>query len=356
MQTEYLIVGQGISGSWLTYYLEKEKRSFLVIDKYDKFSSSAIAAGVINPVTGRRHVNTWMAEEIMPFVSRVYKELGLLLGIEAISQKNLLDFFPNPQMLESFQRRIEENSVYLHNCTEKNEFAEFFHYDFGCGEISPVYTVHLDTLLPAWRKQLLNNQQLVEETFNYSLLDINQHKIKYKDIEADKIIFCDGVASASNPWFRQLPFAPNKGELLIVEIPGLPPHHIYKKGMMLVPLSTPGLFWAGSDYKWEFNDPDPTPSFRNKMEKLLKSWLKIPFKVVDHLAGIRPATLERRPFVGSHPQFPSIAILNGMGTKGCSLAPYFARQLTNHFINGTAIDSEADVCRYSKILAREFPL
>ena len=29
----------------------------------------------------------------------------------------------------------------------------YFNYEFGCGEIKPVYTAHLETLLPAWRQQ-----------------------------------------------------------------------------------------------------------------------------------------------------------------------------------------------------------
>ena len=81
-------------------------------------------------------------------------------------------------------------------------------------------------------------------------------------------------------------------------------------------------------------------------------WLKVPFKIIDHLCGIRPATLERRPFVGFHPLHPSIGILNGMGTKGCSLAPFFAKQLANHLVHNEPINSEADVYRFSKILSR----
>ena len=92
--------------------------------------------------------------------------------------------------------------------------------------------------------------------------------------------------------------------------------------------------------------------FREKTEQLLKDWLKIPFKIIDHLSGIRPATLERRPFVGLHPLHPNIGILNGMGTKGCSLAPFFANQLVDHLLHNKPITPEADIKRFSKILAR----
>ena len=41
--------------------------------------------------------------------------------------------------------------------------------------------------------------------------------------------------------------------------------------MMLVPLATAGLWWVGSNYAWEFDNPDPTTEFREKTEQLLKS-------------------------------------------------------------------------------------
>ena len=122
--------------------------------------------------------------------------------------------------------------------------------------------------------------------------------------------------------------------------------------MTLAPLDKPGLFWLGSIYLWEYENLDITQDFRNKAESILKEWIRIPFRIVDHLAGLRPATLERRPFVGLHPQHKQIGILNGMGTKGCSLAPYFARQLADHLLFHMDITPEADVRRFSKILAR----
>jgi glycine/D-amino acid oxidase-like deaminating enzyme len=352
MQVDYLIVGQGISGTWLSYYLQKEGRRFIVIDNNSKNSSSKIAAGIINPVTGRRHVTVWMAEEVLPFAWNAYNEIGNKLGITAISQKNIIDFFPSPQMRLSFLDRFKEDNTYVNIYPEQDHFLQLFNYEFGCGEISPVYVAHLETLLPAWRQQLKSNNQLLEEEFEISELKISTGKIQYKEISASAIIFCDGNNCVNNPYFRQLPFAPNKGEALLVEIPGLSNDLIYKKGMTLTPLATPAHWWIGSNYLWEFDDPNPTKEFREKTVQLLKDWLKIPFKTIDHLSGIRPATLERRPFAGFHPLHPTIGILNGMGTKGCSLAPFFARQLVDYLLYSKPINPEADILRFQKILSR----
>ncbi len=350
---DYLIIGQGISGTFLSYYLNKEGKSILVIDNADKNSPSRIAAGIINPVTGRRHVTVWLADEILPFAWDAYQQLGHELGITAISHKNIIDFFPSPQMRVSFLGRIEENDKYVHSFPEQNHFNHIFKYDFGCGEIRPVYTAHLETLLPSWREHLLKQNLLLEKEFDLSHLKVEEDNIRYNDITAAKIIFCDGTSSTRNPYFSQLPFAPNKGEALLIEIPDLPNDRIYKKGMMLSPLQGPGdLWWAGSNYAWEFDNADPTPAFREQTSLLLKEWLKIPFKIKEHFCGIRPATLERRPFVGLHPNYPSIGILNGMGAKGCSLAPFFSRQLVDHLLFQKPLYAEADIHRFRKILSR----
>ncbi len=354
MQVDYLIIGQGISGTWLSYYLQKEGKSFLVIDNASKNSSSKIAAGIINPVTGRRHVEVWMAEEILPFAWHAYNQIGNELNITAISRKNIIDFFPSPQMRVSFLQRIEEKNQYVHSYPEQNNFNSFFKYDFGCGEIKPVYIAHIETLLPAWRQQLKTQNLLLEEEFEINDLEVFPDSITYKNITASAIIFCDGNSCANNPYFNLLPFAPNKGEVLIVEIPELPKTSIYKKGMLLTPLQGMGaLWWVGSTYAWKFDNADPTIEFRGKTKSLLNDWLKIPFNIVAHLSGVRPATLERRPFVGLHPLHPNIGILNGMGTKGCSLAPFFAKQLVDHCCYNKTLNPEADIKRFRKILSRK---
>lgn len=354
MNTEYLIVGQGICGTFLSYYLQKENKSFLVIDNKNENAPSRIAAGIINPVTGRRLVTTWMIDELMPFAWDAYSAIGHELNITAISHKNIIDFFPTPQMCEAFLKKIEEDGEYVHSYPEQNHFNSFFNYDFGCGEIRPVYMTHLEAILPSWRKVLSANQQLLEEDFVINDLKVWETGVEYRDIKAEKIIFCDGVNCFNNPYFKLLPFAPNKGEVIIAEIPDLPDNYIWKKGFLMAPLQGMGayLFWIGSSYEWDFTDTLPSEKFRNAVTEFLKTSVKVPAKIIDHKAGERPATLERRPFVGRHPLHNNIGILNGMGTKGCSLAPYFAKQLTDFLIYEKPIRPDADVKRFLKILAR----
>lgn len=351
MQLEYLLIGQGICGTWLSYFLKQENKSFLVIDDNQPNTSSRIAAGIINPVTGRRIVKTWMIDELIPFIESAYSEIEKELGIIVLSQKTIIDFFPTPQMRLAFLDR-KEDEPFLQISSNENEFGNDFSYDFGFGKISPSFIVHLETLLPEWRKKLLANGQLTDDKFDIAQLKISENKIQYQDHIADKIIFCDGVNSFRNPLFRNLPFAFNKGEMLLIEADNISPDYIYKKGIILAPMHSKNIFWVGTNYIWDFTDDLPTNEFREKTELNLKQWLKVPFKVLDHRASIRPANIERRPFVGMHPVYKNIGILNGMGSKGCSLAPYFAKQLVNHLIYKKEILPEADIKRFSRILAK----
>ena len=78
----------------------------------------------------------------------------------------------------------------------------------------------------------------------------------------------------------------------------------------------------------------------------------MPFTVEGHFAGIRPATVERRPFAGMHPRYPEFGLLNGMGSKGASLAPFMARQFCTALCGGEPVQPEAGLERFKNILMR----
>jgi glycine/D-amino acid oxidase-like deaminating enzyme len=274
------------------------------------------------------------------------------LQVTAIEQKNIIDFFPTAQMRQAFMDRYAADKEFLSLPQNENDFREYFSYDLGYGIVDPCYLVNLPEILPAYRNVLKSQNQLLEEKFSYDQLQVGNDGVQYGAIAAKAVIFCDGISSATNPWFGNLPFAPNKGEMLLIEAAELPAENIFKRGFNLVPWKE-NTFWVGSSYEWDFEHDQPTAIFRERTEAVLKGWLKTAFKIIDHRASVRPATLERRPFVGFHPQYPSLGIFNGMGTKGCSLAPYFANQLVQHIQYQAPLHPEADVRRFQRVLMRD---
>ena len=296
-------------------------------------------------------MRTWRIEELLPFAFNAYTEFGKEFKKDVIRQCSILDFHPGMQMKEAFEKRLTEEQEYLHkaSCSEWNNT---FNFHFDIGEISPCLLININLFLKLFAERLKNENCLINETFSWNDCTIKEDFVIYKDITAKKIICCDGVAGISNPYFKNLPYAPNKGEVVIVKIPDLPRDYIYKQGISIVPWKD-DLFWAGSSYDWNFADDKPAEAFRQKITSHLNYWLKIPFEIVDHIASVRPANMERRPFAGLHPKFTAVGILNGMGTKGCALAPFFAKQLSDYLVEGKPIYADADVRRFEKTLSRK---
>ena len=349
---DVLIVGQGLAGTWLSWWLHQAGVSFHVIDNPDRGGASVRAAGLINPVTGRRMVTTWMIDELMQFAFHSYGELGNFLNESFIQEVSLIDLFPSVQMLQAFQKRVEEDNTYLFPADDREKYSAWFRYDFGWGSVKPCALVKVENLLTLWRAWLKKKELLIESFFELSDHHIEDSVVDYAGTKYRFIIFCDGVSSLQNPYFNKLPFALNKGEGLLVAINGLPAGLAFKKGMSLIPFRE-NIYWLGSSYEWTFDNDQPSGNFRKAAEGWLNHNLKLPYAILEHFAAIRPATLERRPFIGFHPLFPQIGIINGLGTKGCSLAPFFAKQLVNKLTGEGNIDPLADISRFEKIITRK---
>ena len=62
---DFIIIGQGIAGSVLSWRLIEKNIKFLVINDSSKINSSNSALGLYNPITGKKFVETWNSNEII---------------------------------------------------------------------------------------------------------------------------------------------------------------------------------------------------------------------------------------------------------------------------------------------------
>ncbi len=183
---DYLIVGQGISGTFLSYYLQKAGQSVVVIDPASEHTASKVASGIINPVTGRRIVKTWLIDELLPFVWTAYQQLGAELKATLIRQCNVLDFFATPQMRDAFENRTAEEPRLLHLLPDNDDLLSLFRYNYGIGEIDPCYLTDVQTLLRLWRQQLQQNGALREEKWEAQHLQTGPTGVRYKDLSGQQ--------------------------------------------------------------------------------------------------------------------------------------------------------------------------
>jgi len=68
IEYDYLVIGQGLAGSAIALQLLKRNRKFMVLDQPHQNNSSAVAAGIFNPITGKKWVKTWLAEQLFPYM------------------------------------------------------------------------------------------------------------------------------------------------------------------------------------------------------------------------------------------------------------------------------------------------
>ena len=346
--TKVLVIGQGICGTLLSWFLYQNNIHHTVIDSFKENAPSRIAAGLINPVTGRRYVTVWKDDILLPFAQKTYLEIEAFLQKKIYTPYQILDCFPNHFMKEGFEKRLLENNHYLENFSAKIKNVTA---PLGIGAINQCATVNLNVLIDSWQAFLTSRNQFKNTFFELEALSYSDKKIKYQDEEFDYIIFCNGAAAAEMNLFSKLPFAINKGEALHLKIDEIDASHIYKKSFCLIPFGNKNEYWFGSNFIWNFEDEAATDIFAQEAISQLQNFITCNFTIKKQLSGLRPATIERRPFVGFHPQHNTIGILNGMGSKGCSLAPYYANQLVHSIIYQHAIDKEVDINRFKNILS-----
>jgi glycine/D-amino acid oxidase-like deaminating enzyme len=351
MEYDFLLVGQGICGTLLSRQLLQAGHSVLVADNGNPAAAGRVAGGIINPVTGKRMVRSWLAEQLIPFALTEYQTIGAELGVDLVKQCSILELHATREAAALFEDKCATEREYLEPLSDDTSWQAYFMYNYGVGAVRQCLIADLRALVTGWRRVLQAGGNLLTANIDAADIERDEQWVYWKDVKARKLIFCDGAAGAGNRWFGMLPWSKDKGEALIVSIPGLPRQDIYKQGVSIVPWHD-GLFWVGAAHDWKYTTEQPTAAFRNSVQEQLDYWLKLPYEVVDHIAALRPANFDRKPFVGMHPVHDNIGIFNGMGGKGCSLAPYFAQQFAAFLTDGTPVMEDVAVGRYRKVLSR----
>lgn len=342
---DFLIVGGGFSGINMAAQLQQHQKTFHLIDSCDFNSATAVSAGLINPVTGRKFATQWNMDELIPLAVKTYTHFEQQLGIKCLYESAVFKIHKSESALEEWLRVKDAGviSTYIDATKNNSHYAKYLDFRFGGITIHPAFHVDSPTLLHAFYKSI--KEHLIQSIFNYNDLSIEQGIFIYNNTKYNHIIFCEGVHAMQNPYFDFIAFKPAKGECLIVEIPNFNTTQIIMKGIMLVPMHN-NIYWVGATNTWNDLTTATTVSGKSELEEGLNALLKVPYRVLAHKAAIRPTIRDRAPAVGRHPNIKNMFVLNGMGTKGTAHAPYYAQQLVAHILNNTPINKEANVNRF----------
>lgn len=344
MEIDFLLIGQGIAGTALAYRLKQAGKKIRIIDQPTGNQSSRVAAGLYNPVTGRKMVKTWNADLLFPEIKPFYQELEEMTGERFLMEQNIYRPFLS----------IEEQNEWMGHSAEEGflRYLEEIYTESQSPDLKDPYGgvllkqsgwLKIPDFLEAMKSYF--KEDLVIETFEEEELAFENELWQYKDFQAKALIYCNGLGAMQSRFFGFLPFAPVKGEILEVK-QAFCPDYIVNRGVFRVHLGE-GIHRVGSTYTKHDLDQGPTESAKSEILERLEDLVKLPIEgIVSHKTGIRPATRDRKPFLGKHPKAESVYIFNGFGAKGVSLVPYFSKIMCDYLLGKTSIAKEVDIARY----------
>ncbi len=338
---DYIILGGGIAGSLLAWQLHLRKKSFLLIDNEDPHASSRVAGGMINPITGKRLVLTWMAEKLYDFNHRFYPRLEKSLGVPFYRELPLRRVFKNAAQANDWLvrcRQADYRPFILNDGDETSLFGIKTPFGYGTVLGAAVDTV---PLLNALHAVLGNSYRKTNITYD-EIKPAKEH-IRIGELACQKLIFCEGWKATANPWFSYLPFNPCKGDVLKIRAE-ISQHTGIAAGVFLLPFGD--HFRCGSTYIWDELDCTATEQGLRTMTRQLENILSVPHALLEHKAAVRPTVKDRRPFLGRHPREKRFYIFNGLGTKGLSLAPWFSRHMADYLLGHGGLMPEVDIKRF----------
>lgn len=325
------IIGQGLAGSLAGWYLAKAGQRILVIDDSYRGSSSVVAAGIVNPITGKSFVRSWNIGEFLPFALLAYRDMEAGLGISVVREVNIIRSLYTTEDENNWYARSADPVVgrFVSPHADISEFAGKVTPPFSYGETCGTFHVHLAILLQALKERWTESGNYMEDKFCHNELEIAAGGFKYRNLTFGRILFCEGHLASANPYFKLSAMAPSKGEVLLVKIPGASFRKMYKDDLFMVHQHD-DVYWVGSGYQWNAPDDRPTEATRLKLEAKLAAILTVPFEVVGHKAAIRPTMHTRRPVFIEHDEIKGMFMFNGLGTKGTSIGPLAASQISDY--------------------------
>ncbi len=351
---KFLIIGQGLAGTLVGHRLEQAGHEVHYVDAPEQTASSAIAAGIVNPITGRRFVKSWKIDDLIPEAKTLYANLEQQLGHKIWYASPLVRTLYNRGDRNDWQARSADPGYadYMEDEPNPGQIPAITAPVFAYAGVRHAARVDVAGLVGSVRKKLVQEDRLLSGAMEYE--DIPEvlgaaagagGRLKKKGYY-NHVVCCEGWRARYNPYFSYLPHGGNKGEVLIIKTKAPLLDRMFKHRVFLVPLAN-GTYWVGATSENRFTDDSPTPTNRQFLEDRLAEILTgTEYEIIGHHAAVRPTVKDRRMFIGQHPEVPGLWIFNGLGTKGASLAPLGSRWLTEAILEGKDIPAEVDIQRF----------
>ena len=323
MRADLLIAGQGLAGTLLGWELERAGIPFRIADPGHGAAASRVAAGIVNPITGRRLVKSWRVESLLPMARESYRAFEAVLGVPVWREMRVRRWFADDRESRVFAEKQARGDLAPY--AGAADAAGFW--------INQAARVDTTALLAAARVRWKAMGWLREES-----VDIAAELENF-----DLVIDCTGVAGARG---GSVPWEFSRGEVLTLAVAGLDPDVILNRGHWVLPLE-PGAAKVGATHEPGNPEVSPTAAAGTALERSAAALLQREFTVTGHEAGVRVNLPDRHPVAGRHPANARRGRINGLGAKGALLAPMLARQWVQHLTEGVPFDPDVTETRFA---------
>ncbi len=323
----WTIVGQGLAGTCLAWTLWERGEPFTLIDR-EQGGSSRVAAGLINPVTGKNFEPSKGIDVFLPEALRFYRKIEDLLGTRFWHPLPVIRLASTPaEWLKILSKRELPTVVpWLGNQGRPLEPIEGW-----SGAIALTGGGRLDT-----RTFLDCSRDFFLSRGIYQKSDIQTEPPN------PHMLWCEGARGLMADRYGAHRCA--KGEILTLAASGWDETHIrIGAGGWLVPLGG-GRFKAGATYEWQQLDDHPTTAGLARVSEIASRLGGPEFEIIAHEAGIRPILRRSEPLIGPLPQ--GGWMFNGLGSKGSLYAPGMASRLADWLLSGIEPGEEMDFRKF----------
>lgn len=320
---DFLILGQGLAGTCLALRLAMSGRDYRIVDDGCPDSASRNAAGLMNPVTGRRMALTWNFEEVWGNSTYFYSEAFHFLLHRSgsfLQKKTIRRMLHTTEEMNFLEAKSAwagyGDTVQIKGTGDENPV---FGKTAGEAKINSGYRLDVPEFLSIALEYFKSENKLTGEKFLPEELKEAGNFWNYKGMSFRNVVSCLGLGC---PWVSEMLW-PVKGQIYVLE--GLPDwgDDVQKTEHFLIPLSGDQVL-AGSTYEREFSHLLPDKEGYETITASIRPELKPELRIARSWAALRPTTPDRRPVIRELKR--GLWAINGLGAKGVSLAPFAAEE------------------------------
>ncbi len=351
--TENLIIGQGLAGSAMAWTVHWAGKNLLLVDRGEPNTASRVAAGLITPVTGKRMVHSPDFDQYWNAAKQFYRRVEQETGTSLFEEKEMIRLFEDEASRTEFTERSDEYSQHATQPWE-GTLQRAGRLQIGIS-MRPAGRLNVKAYLTATRTFFEERNSYVASEIDVTsdLLVKDQVEWSGKKVTADRLILCQG--SEQNQFFPGVPNNRSRGDILKVKIEGYERSEVVHRSIWIAPESN-GVQTVGSTYDWKNISSNISDAGRKEVLKKLSRLIDGQVVVLDHEAGVRPTMKDYEPVLGRHPEYRSVYLFNGLGSKGTLKSPWLASQMMLFIAGETTLSVNHSYERLIPAKSQHWPL